>query len=98
MSVSIYYTAIRSVPITPAERTIVEKLVAKYSVEEQLAEYFTTGSGVDWESFCIYDVNRPTETGVIFAGATKLPDNSEDAIWIGLQHWCKLLSEIRIAL
>lgn len=37
----------------------------------------------------------PQKQIVIFEGATKLPDNSENAVWDGLQHWCSLLSEIR---
>ena len=32
---------------------------------------------------------------MIFEGATKLPDNSENAIWVGVQHWCSLLTAIR---
>jgi hypothetical protein len=38
---------------------------------------------------------NPTEPGVIFEGATKLPDTSEDDCWTGLQYWCSALSEIR---
>jgi hypothetical protein len=30
--------------------------------------------------------------------ATKIPDNSEEAIWIGVQHWCEALSELRRAI
>ena len=35
------------------------------------------------------------ELDIVFEGATKLPDNSEDATWVGLQHSCQLLTDIR---
>ena len=60
-----------------------------------IENYLQTGDGYNWESFCIYDPNDPTEPDVVFEGATKLPDNSEDAVWGGLQHWCAALTEIR---
>ena len=42
--------------------------------------------------------DAPAEPDVIFEGATGLPDNSEEALWTGLQHWCNALTEIRHAL
>jgi hypothetical protein len=45
--------------------------------------------------FFIYDPAALTETGVILEGATKLPDNSYDALWELVQRWCELLSEVR---
>jgi hypothetical protein len=97
MSISIYYTARRSRPLSTEERAAVDQLTAKYAIEDQLEEFLRTGEGYNWESFCIYDAADPTEPGVVFEGATKLPDNSEDAFLNGLQHWCNLLSEIRRA-
>lgn len=98
MSISIYYTARRNRLLTPTERATVKEAIDRYSIEHQLAERVRTGDGFNWESFCVYDPSDPTESGVVFEGSTKLPDNSEDAIWTGLQHWCRLLSEIRRAL
>jgi hypothetical protein len=97
MSISIYYTAHRDQPLSTEERAAVDAFIAKYAIEDQLEEFFRTGEGFNWESFCVYDAADPTEPGVIFEGAMKLPDNSEDALWQGLQHWCNLLSEIRRA-
>ena len=92
VSISIYYTARRKKPLTATELAAIDHLVQKYAVEGQLAGWQRTGSGYNWESFGVYG---PTEPGIVFEGATKLPDNSEDALWEGLQHWCRLLSEIR---
>lgn len=94
MSISIYYTATRNVPLTPSERSAVDSLVAGSSVDDQIA----TGTGLNWESFCVYDPANPTTRDAVFEGATKLPDNSEDAVWFGLQHWCKLLTAVRHAI
>lgn len=98
MSISIYYSARRATPLTAAERALISRVEAKYAVEAQITQYNQTGEGYNWESLCIYDANDPTEPNVIFEGATKLPDNSEDAVWDGLQHWCKALTEIRLGL
>ncbi len=98
MSVSIYYTAKRKQPLTATERNAIDAAIARFAVEDQLEEYFRSGTGLNWESFCIYDATQPTEAGIVLEGATKLPDNSEDAMWIGLQHWCQLLTEIHLQL
>jgi len=95
MSISIYYTARRKQPLSTAERLMIDSAVSKAGVEPQIEEYCATGHGLNWESFCVYDKRDSTEWDVIFEGATKLPDNSEDAAWVGLQHWCQLLTEIR---
>jgi hypothetical protein len=95
LSISIYYSARREQPLSPAERANVDALVAKYTIEEQLAERERTGEGPNWESFCVYNSVGAEESGVVFEGATKLPDNSEKSLWLGVQHWCRLLSEIR---
>src|SRR4051812_34844377 len=95
MSISIYYSARRSTPLTDAERSRITRLEATYAVETQIDDYNRTGDGYNWESFCIYDPDDPTEPDIIFEGATKLPDNSEHAVWDGLQHWCRALTEIR---
>lgn len=98
MSVSLYYSATRALPLSTAEQEQVSALINRYSIEDQLQEYFKTGSGFNWESFHVYERDDKTEPDVIFEGSTKPPDNSEAAIWIGLQHWCQLLTEIRRSL
>jgi hypothetical protein len=95
MSISITYVAHREQPITSIEQTTIKNAVDRYAIEELIAERERTGEGFNWSSFCVYDPDDPSEPGVIFEGATQLPDNSEDAVWAGLQHWCLLLSEIR---
>jgi hypothetical protein len=97
MSVSIYYTARREQPLSSDEEAAIERIRASYSIREQVERYVQTRRGHNGENFCIYDRSDPTEPGVVFEGATKLPDNSEDALWELLQHWCKLLSEVRRA-
>lgn len=95
MSISIYYTARRATPLTDGERLAIAEIEAKFSVEDKIRQQESTGNGFNWESFCIYDPARPSESDVIFEGATRLPDNSEDAVWAGLKHWCRALTEIR---
>ena len=98
MSVSIYYTAKRSRPINAEEQAQIDRLVDSFSIDDELEAYLRTGKGLNWESFTIYDPASPSAPGVIFEGATKLPDNTADATWIGLDHWLDLLAQLRRAL
>jgi hypothetical protein len=93
MSVSIYYEAARDIPLTSSEQSVVRDIVKSYSVDSDIEKYLSTGSGLNWESFSFYE--KLDGEAVILQGSTKLPNNSEDATWVGLQHWCKLLSELR---
>lgn len=93
MSTSIFYSAVRAHDLTETERQAVAAIKWKYSVNDQIEEYLRTGSGPNWSSFIFYD--HDLSSGAIIEGTTELPDNSEEAIWIGLQHWCKALSELR---
>ena len=97
MSISIYYTAKRAHSITPAEGAAIDSLLEEFSVDNEIEDRLRTGQGLNWESFCVYDPADPTEPGVIFEGATKLPDNCDDAVLRGLDHWSRLLSRIRRA-
>src|SRR3954468_14835025 len=97
MSISIYYNARRERPLSPDEQVAVDRIRASYSIRDQVERYVQTRQGHNGENFYVYDRDNPTEPGVIFEGATKLPDNSEDALWELLQRWCKLLSEVRQA-
>jgi hypothetical protein len=95
MSVSIFYTAMRDQSLTRKEQSAVDAAIERFAIEGQIERRRHPGEGPNWESFCVYDPKNPTQEKVIFEGATKLPDNSENAIWEGLQHWCQLLSIIR---
>lgn len=95
MSNSIYYIARRGQPLSSDEHAAVDRIRALYSIRDQVERYVGTGRGHNGENLHVYDPAQPSEPGVIFEGATKLPDNSEDALWELLQHWCKLLSEVR---
>ena len=99
MSISIYYEAHRSEGMTSSEKELVENIIMKYSVDDQIEKLINTGQGLNWESFCVYGFDfpdaKPSEGDVIFEGATKLPDNTEDASWIGIIHWCETLTHIR---
>jgi hypothetical protein len=98
VSISIYYTAKRATPVSPAEQAAIDALLEEYAVDDEVDDYPRTGRGLNWESFCVYDAADPTEPGVIFEGATKLPDKTDDAVLKGVEHWSRLLSRIRRAL
>lgn len=100
MTISIYYTAKRKMTLSSKEVAIITTIVGHYSVDDEIEKLLDGGAGLNWESF---DFNVECEPDglikkdVVFYGSTKLPDNREDASWVGLQHWCKCLSEIRLA-
>ncbi|HUT14023.1 MAG TPA: hypothetical protein VMY42_26280 [Thermoguttaceae bacterium] len=73
----------------------IEAVERSYAVDEQQEEYIRSRLGDSWESFCIYDLDDPSEPDMVFEGATKLPDRSVDAMWDTVQHWCAVLTEIR---
>src|SRR5579872_714157 len=95
MSMAIYYEARRGAPLSSGERERIRAIVQQFSVDDHIEERIRTGVGPNWESFCVYDPFDPTSPDVIFEGATKLPDNSEEAVWDGVQHWCSALTQIR---
>ncbi|MFP7174495.1 hypothetical protein [Priestia filamentosa] len=95
MSVSIYYTAQRKQKLTDDEQAAIHKLILDYSVDQEIEKYVQTGEGYNWTSFDVYNPEISTEENVIFEGSTQLPDNSEEAMWEGVQHWSSLLSQIR---
>ena len=89
MSVSIYYEAKRAKPLSESEKQMVDEIVDKYSVDKLIE----AGDDLNWESFGFSD--GPHAPGSVLRGSTKLPDNSENAVWTGIQRWCAALSEIR---
>ncbi len=95
MSVSIYYTAIRSEPLTISEQLTIETIEARYQIESLIAKCEVANSEFDGEAFCIYVPNNETELEVIFEGSTKLPLCSLETTWAAIEYWCRLLSELR---
>jgi hypothetical protein len=86
--VSIYFSASRTEPLSSSERQEIDTLIARFRIEEKT-------DGLRWESLCVFDPKRPSEPDVIFAGSVRPPSNTDEAFLIGMQHWCKLLAEIR---
>jgi hypothetical protein len=95
MSVCIYYEARRKRPLSANEQTAVAAIIQRFSVDDRIERYMQSGQGLNWESFCLYDT--PTAPDIIFEGATKLPDKTEEAVRTGIRHWCAALSQIRRA-
>jgi hypothetical protein len=95
MGVSIYYTASRREPLTATERSAVDAAIARHPLAALLQECGVTAGKFDGEDFCVYSTDADTEPGVVFDGATKLPRRSKAAMWAAVQHWCRLLSEVR---
>jgi hypothetical protein len=95
LSVSIYYAAVRSEPLTIIEQLAIETIEARYQIESLIAKCGITNSEFDGEAFCIYVPNNETELDVIFEGSTKLPLYSLETMWAAIEYWCKLLSEVR---
>ena len=99
MSVSITYQAQRPDKLTANEQSEIETLISSMSVDDKIEAYLAgatpdgQGGGLNWESFTVYEPEA--ESSVVFEGSTKLPDNTDDALWIGVQHWCELLTQIR---
>ena len=87
MSVSLYYTAKRDYPISKQEQEACQKVVEHYITEYPLGDIY--------ESFCVYDLNEPSEENVIFEGATKLPFNKGKDHFIKVHdYWANCLQEI----
>ena len=93
MSVSLYYTAKRTRPITLQEQNACEETARRYDAQYPFGELY--------EGFCIYDLEQsPYDAGdgsnVIFAGATKLPPIDDMELLNNIINWLlKGLSEIR---
>lgn len=100
MAISIYYAARRKAPLSSNEIAAIQKVVRRYCVKDQIERFLSLGVGLNWESFD-YSTNlepsRFLKKGLVLSGSTKLPDNQQNASWVGVQHWCQCLSEIRIS-
>ena len=92
MSVSLYYEAERTWPITPQEQAACDEIANRYDSQYPYGELY--------EGFCIYDfIESPPHTDdqpiVIFSGATKLPTDVDPNLLLNiLNWWFKCLHEI----
>jgi len=87
MSLSIYYSADRDHPLTDAEQRQIDACIANYPPP----------AGEEWESFGVYARSATREPARIFQGATKLSLPGRGDVWPGIQHGCRLLTDIRRA-
>lgn len=84
MSVSIYYTAKRNIPLTESENTTIENIVQKYNSGYPFEEKA--------EDFCVYE---QLENDVVFSGATKLPYTDDYELTFEIcGYWLDCLTEI----
>ncbi len=88
MSVSLYYTARRSTPITQQERNRCDGIAERYDRQYPFGELY--------EGFCIYDWETgKEEKDVILDGATKLPPDVEMEFCMRiLDWWLECLTEL----
>lgn len=87
MAFSLYYTAIRSTPLTAEESAEIRRIADTYCKSFPLK-----GRA---EDFCIYLASDGTE---IFSGATALPGGGYKRMYEAALHWLKALTDIRNAL
>lgn len=101
MSISIYYTALSDAPLTPEQNARATAIAGHFSVDRAIEDYLAGGQGLNWSSFEL-SVNAGHDTVLdrytVLSGSTVLPDNAENATWVGVQHWCRCLSQLRSAL
>jgi hypothetical protein len=95
VGVSIYYTATRPRPLSIVERSTIDWHIAQFPVEALIRACGAVEDEFNGEPFCVYSADDDTEPNVVLEGATKLPGFSDDASWIAIQYWCRLLAEIR---
>ena len=90
MSVSLYYEARRTQPITSQEKAACEEIASRYDAQYPYGEMY--------EGFCIYNWERVLdewEKDVIFSGATALPYSDDmNYIFRVVNWWLKCLGEI----
>jgi hypothetical protein len=95
VGVSIYYSASRQRPLSPAECAAIEWAVTRFPVESLIRECRVSEEEFNGESFYVYPRDENTEPNVVFEGATKLPSCTDDAMWVAVQYLCEVLSEVR---
>jgi hypothetical protein len=84
MSVSLYYTARRAIPLTDVEKTAVHQVVDSYNVGAPFDEQ---------EGLYLYD---RLDDGEVLSGSTKLPAD-EELVVPSLVHWLAAVTELRSA-
>ena len=85
MAFSLYYEAKRKSPLTEQEKAIIKEISEKYCSEIPFKQKV--------EDFCIYD-DSEYKDNIIFSGATKLPGNSPEILFIVANYYLECLSEI----
>lgn len=95
MSVSIYYTATRSRPLTCGEQAAIDEARSRYPLSGLLAEHGFAEAQRDGEAFSVRSPDDPTGPDVVFEGSTKLTLFDEEAFRVSIEYWCRLLTEIR---
>lgn len=90
MSVSLYYTAKRSQPLTMQEQIHCNDIANRYDREYPFGELY--------EGFCIYDsqtLQDENENDIILDGSTKLPPDENIEIFLDIvSWWLKCLEEL----
>ena len=90
MSISLYYTARRSQPITSQEQCNCAEIAKRYDQQYPFGELY--------EGFCIYNLEKckdVKEENIIFDGSTKLPTDIEGEFLLNVvDWWLKCLEEI----
>jgi hypothetical protein len=65
MSLSIYFTAQRATPRTPAEQEEIAAVEREFSVDREVENHLQSGGGLNWESFTVYERDVATSEEVI---------------------------------
>lgn len=90
MSVSLYYTARRSQPITSQEQIACKKIAERYITQYPFGELY--------EGFCMYDLDKfsdESRENIILNGSTKLPLDVDEGLFLDIvKWWSKCLQEI----
>ncbi|WP_193551481.1 hypothetical protein [Pseudomonas ovata] len=101
MAIAIYCTAMSDTPLTPDQQAEATAIAGRFSKDRSIEDYLASGEGLNWSSFDL-DVNATYDAVhdkyTVLSGSSTLPDNTDEATWIGVQHWCLCLSQLRNAL
>jgi len=82
----------RPAPLSDEERTAVRLIIDEFGVEDEIERFGADPDALNWESFFWSD--EPVE-GVVFRGSTRLPDVTMSALFVGIEHWGRMLGRIR---
>lgn len=93
MGLSISYSALRSLPLSPAERQQIKKIQERFSIRKNEDSIPPPRESFNGEDLEIFENSGGRDS--IIEGATALPTSSEEHLWFAVQRWCEALSEIR---